>query len=169
MSKPLILHPWDVRVGGGYGRVELSVQGDKIDVRKVADAGTTSPDGWFAIYERDVFGVFMMPDSKEVCPALLLKGRVWKLSSDVQLSGRHDLARRTFTLNKQGESVRLDYQRLWWNLFRRPVFAFSQVMFVDDWWGVVCDLPGWVESGWKTGAFAETLVKSLRERVVTRP
>jgi hypothetical protein len=158
-----ILHPWELRVSGGYKYIELNIQSDRVDIQHASDADIDNSDGWFAVYEQEVFGVFMESENSDSVPALLLRGKVCPLTPDTKLHSRLYLTHRAFTLSKGRNTIRFNYQRLWWNLIRRPIFAISNVLFADDWWGVVCDLPSWVESQWNSGTLSDSLLAVVRK------
>jgi hypothetical protein len=166
MPIAISLRPWEPRVGAGFMRVDLTVEGERAVVDKHTDVGVTRPNGWFAIYEDAVFGAFEWPGAKDCQVALFVEGRIWRLTCDVQLTSTRTLTHRSFSVKSETETgvVVFNYQRLWWNLLHKPKAALLDVVFADDWWGVVCDLPGWVEARWKAGKLAEEIANSLKER-----
>ena len=144
--------------------MELTFEGERAVVHKHVDVGVARPSGWFAIYEDAVFGAFEWPGSKDCQIALFVEGRMWPLTSDVELTSTRTLTHRSFSLKGRSGVVVFNYQRLWWNLLHKPKAALLDIVFADDWWGVVCDLPGWVEGRWKAGKLAEELASGLKER-----
>lgn len=162
MSMTVSLLPWEPRVSGGYGLVNVTMEGGQAAVQPQANLGSSRPSGWFAVYEGEFFGVLHLPDSNECQIAILVGNTIWRLTTDVQLSSSRTLTQRSFVLKGANGSITFNYQKLWWNLLRRPGTALSQVVFADDWWGVVCDLPGWVESRWKAGKLVDEIVHGLQ-------
>lgn len=163
MPVTITLLPWESRVSGGYGHLELTIHGDQIGVKKSTGSVDTKANGWFAIYESDVFAVFQIPDANDCQVGLLIADKIWRLTTDVQLSSSRSLTQRVFLLDTKSTSIAFKYQRLWWNLLHKPTEVLTRVVLVDDWWGVVCDLPGWVASRWTAGSLAEELMEGLRK------
>lgn len=158
------LLPWNLRVSGGFGRVEVKADGEQVDVLKYVEAGVTPAKGWFAVYEDVVFGVFEWPASEDHSIALLIYDRIWRLTPETQLKSSQHFTHYTFNLNSGHDNVVFNYQRFWWTLFHRPKDAIPEVLFADDWWGVVCDLPGWVEARWNAGKLREEMAGGLKQR-----
>lgn len=164
MLSAVILRPWERRVAAGIVRLKLSLDDATTTAYRGVDAGDGCPNGWFAVYEKTPFCVFEWPDTKHRDVGLLVQGRIIRLTSANVLTSSRGFACRTFTVDGQNETVVFDYQRLWWNLIRSPTTALTDIALADDWWGVVCDLPGWVEAHWKHGKLADELSTSLRIR-----
>jgi hypothetical protein len=164
MSSKVNLLPWEPRVSKGHQCIEVTIAGDHAVVQPLDGESSAHPIGWFAAYEDKFFGVFQSPDFNDFRPVLLIGNAVWPLAQDSQLSSSRSLVQRSFTITDARGSANLRYQRLWWNLFHKPGTALSQIVFADDWWGVVCDLPGWVASRWSAGRLADEMTESLGTR-----
>ena len=161
MPIAVTLLPWEPRVSAGRTRLDLLVEGERAVVCENADAGVASRRGWFAVYEKTVFGVFEWLGSETCNTALFLDGKIWFLTNTVELTSMITLTHRSFRVADGTTTFVFKYHRLWWNLLHRPKTALFDVVFADDWWGVVCDLPGWVEGQWNAGKLSGELPRSL--------
>lgn len=169
MSITVSLLPWEPRVGSGFVRVDLTVEGERTVVDKHVGAGVTRASGWFAIYEGEVFGAFEWTGTRDCQVALFIQGTIWPLTPDVQLTSTRNLTNRSFSVKSRSGVAVFNYQKFWWNLLHKPQAALLDVVLADDWWGLTCDLPGWIEARWKAGKLAEEIANGLKRGVEGAP
>ena len=166
--RTIVLKPWHLRVAGGYAHVAVTLEREDIDVRKVRSVEPIEATGWFAIYEDRVFGIFLTLDGENTQASLLVNGKVWQITNETRLAHRTSLTHRTFEYQRRSDFFAFDYQRLWPTLLRRPIYALREVLLADDWWGVVCDLPGTVVGGWDEKSLVDVLKRNFAHAEVSK-
>lgn len=167
MSEIIYLHPWEQRVSRGYASVELRGIDQQVVVRGLTSVNDKQPPvGFFAVYEDEIFAVFLRPDSASDV-SILMSGRIWSLTPDVRIVWRHPAESgrwsRSIEISDEKDRAKLNYHTFRWNIAHRPVYAICNVLFADEWWGVLCDLPSWVETHWNAKDLLPTLRRMLAQ------
>jgi hypothetical protein len=156
----IILRPWEKRVSGNATAAKISIVNDQVQYHLENTEGQNSYAGWYGIYDNELFGVFLDSTSKSIKIAAgeIILPIEYIISVEWQALIKH----RHLLLVTSMTNIDFYYQKLWWNLLRRPWHGIFGVLLAEDWWGVTCDLPGWFADNWKSSEL-EKLVGRANE------
>ncbi|MFY8064740.1 MAG: hypothetical protein ACOVN2_13675 [Usitatibacteraceae bacterium] len=139
------LRPFDPRVSDGSASITLAADGT-LTRHDAVEFG--SINGWFGVYDGKLFAVFCDADAGGLF--LHVDGRTIAIPDIVSTRHSANLRARILEIELRAETVLFTYQDVVRGLVRNPAQALSNIVFADDWWGVVCDLPAWLHDnrGW---------------------
>lgn len=160
MLKTLILLPWDPAVSEDVDYVKLEIRESKIRSLKAMEGRHCSPCGWFAIYERNLFGVYIDNDNL----FLLLNNNTYYMPEDAEMALHHSIWYGLLRFRGGGKSFEFKYKIFWRTFFCNPLLATMELLLPDDWWYVVCDLPFWIYEQWRENNLKEVLINTLANK-----
>ena len=115
--------------------------------------------GVYGIYDGIFFGIFKV--FKDECETLNLciDEKIYKISLKTKMTHDINTLNRIFKISLiDGQTVSFKYRKILWNLFHKSN-AKKIDYFFDDWWGIECDLPSWVDSTFRAEGIAGVSVK----------
>lgn len=113
MLKTLILLPWDPAVSEDVDYVKLEIRESKIRSLKAMEGRHCSPCGWFAIYERNLFGVYIDNDNL----FLLLNNNTYYMPEDAEITLHHSIWHGLLRFRGGGKSFEFKYKIFWRTFF----------------------------------------------------
>jgi len=153
----LIAERWHEEVSGAHrylafdsGNFAVAEPDPQVDARAPVS-------GWFAYYEGRQFAVLQISGTSSQF-AVACGSMVVVLHERTTLKWRSTLGGRTLEIHEDGRQLlRFDYRSALRYLLH-PLRFLREVILADDWWGLTCDLPGFVHStASRPGGLAQAL------------
>lgn len=116
-------------------------------------SGISGFSGWYADYDEGRFAYWQ----DGITEYISWRGRKLELTQFSQVEWWSEMTGRNFRVLFNGkEQLRLRYH----TLIRRPWRVITDVLFLDDDWGLAYDLPSFIHSGHSDGNLAKLLAQS---------
>jgi hypothetical protein len=153
-KKTLHLKPWHQSVSyrGQNLVIVTSTNHAHLSHKNRDDA---SPNGFYAVYPEGWFFVALDEGGQTVAG---WKRATISLSEVSRIDWSHGLFCREFTAKIEGKKVASFKYR---TLLRQPWRVVTDLIVPDDDWGLVCDLPSWVDTIFNEDQPGQTLAKAL--------
>lgn len=123
--------------------------GDKLFLNanpKIPEAFKQSSRGVYAIFDGIFFGIYRTPTDQELKLSVCIGGDLFDVCPASVIKHKVSLQKTTFSIcSENTQAAVFSYRKLSWILLHGSM-AEKADYFFDDWWGLTCDLPGWIES-----------------------